>query len=110
MAKPAKLNDTAKMAKSFNTIDEIDDLTEKIEMFQYTEKEYKFQKPSDILRLCDLLKGEIPAINLLKTRLENGCHIERQKSRWQLYGENGGKLVSGDSLKQILVALIFIDC
>ena len=110
MTKPAKLNDSQKMAKSFNTIDEIDDLTEKIEMFQYTEKEYRYQKPSDILRLCDLLKGEIPAMNLLKTRLENGCHIERQKGRWQLYGENGEKSVSGDSLKQILIALVWVDC
>jgi len=98
------------MKKCVKTMDDIDDVIEKIDIFKGSGKEYKFRKTSDILRLCKLLENEIPAMGLLKTRLENGGYIEKIGGRWRLFDAVGEIVVVGDSLRQILIALIWVDC
>ena len=64
----------------------------------------------------------IPGLDILQTRLEYGCKIKKQKTgeidvvtgcmryQWHLFDSMGESVVSGDSLRNIIVNLIFLDC
>ena len=52
----------------------------------------------------------IPALDLLEIRLKAGCKIEKCDMIWCLVNKNGECVCYGDSIRQLLVNLIFTDC
>ena len=65
---------------------------------------------SEISTLCDLVENAVPSIDLLQTRLERGEYLKKQDGRWWLFEAGGEGVVSGKSLGDILISLIFLDC
>ena len=51
----------------------------------------------------------IPALDLLQTRLDAGCLITEQDSRWYLFDRDGETVTSGDTVREMIVNLIFTD-
>ena len=64
----------------------------------------------DISALCNLVENAIPSIDLLQSRLERGEYIKKQDGRWRLLDENEEGFISGESLRDILLNLIWTDC
>ena len=59
------------------------------------------------------IRGEgtgIPALDLLETRLQAGCQIEKCDMGWCLFDKEGECVCYGTSIRQMLVNLIFTDC
>ncbi|RDH86382.1 MAG: hypothetical protein DIZ78_09440 [endosymbiont of Escarpia spicata] len=56
------------------------------------------------------LENMIPGIDRLEDRLQDGCELIRQESRWYLYDRNGEYVTSGDTLRDAIISVIFIDC
>jgi hypothetical protein len=59
------------------------------------------------------MRGEgigIPALDLLEIRLQAGCQIKKCDMIWCLINKNGECVCYGDSIRQLLVNLIFTDC
>ena len=52
----------------------------------------------------------VPSFDLLQARLENGCEIKQQDSRWYLYDRDDEYVASGYTIRGLLVNLIFTDC
>ena len=52
----------------------------------------------------------IPSLDLLQTMLEAGCEIKEQDSRWYLFDRDGEYVTSGDTVREMIVNLIFTDC
>ena len=52
----------------------------------------------------------IPALDLLETRLDAGCQIEKCDSGWCLFDTDGECVCYGTTIRQMLVNLIFTDC
>lgn len=51
-----------------------------------------------------------PSIELLETRLEQGCYLRKQYDHWYLFDKEGEVVASGERLRDIFVNLIWIDC
>lgn len=64
----------------------------------------------DITKLCDIIEGIIPALDLLEIRLERGEVLAKQDGCWWLFDAEGEGVVSGETLRNLLVNLIFMDC
>ena len=78
--------------------------------FNYGSDELVQVRMSDISALCDAVEGAIPALGLLQARFEAGATIERQTGRWHLFAANGNSITSGDTVRTMLMNLIFTDC
>ena len=52
----------------------------------------------------------IPSLDLLQARLEQGCEIVEQDSRWYLFDREGEYVTSGDTVREMIINLIFTDC
>ena len=64
----------------------------------------------DVSMLCDAVENAIPSLDRLQDRLEAGSKISFQDSRWCLFDKEGEWICSGESIRQMLVNLIFVDC
>ena len=51
----------------------------------------------------------IPALDLLQARLELGCKIEYQDDMWCLFEKDGEYVTGGDTVREMIVNLIFKD-
>ena len=51
----------------------------------------------------------IPALDLLQARYEAGCEIKKQEGRWYLFDRDGGYVSSGDTVREMIINLIFTD-
>jgi len=52
----------------------------------------------------------IPSLDLLESRLDSGCEIIKQEGRWKLFDKDGEQVCSGDTIRGMLVNLIFVEC
>jgi len=52
----------------------------------------------------------IPSLDILETRLEQGCTIEKQSGKWWLFDKDGEGVCSGYTIRKMLIELIFTDC
>ena len=52
----------------------------------------------------------IPSLDLLESRLDSGCEIIKQEGRWKLFDKDGEQVCSGDTIRKMLVNLIFVEC
>ena len=64
----------------------------------------------DVSALCDAVDSVVPGIDRLEDRLLAGCEITRQESRWYLHDRGGEYITSGDTLRQLIINVVFIDC
>jgi hypothetical protein len=64
----------------------------------------------DIDRLCDLVANAIPALDLLQACLESGGVFNYQDGAWWLFDEHGEGICSGDTIREMLVNLVFTVC
>ena len=67
-------------------------------------------KGEELSKICFIIENFIPAIDLLEKRLENGCEIVRQDKKWYLFDDEGEPITNGETLRDILINLIFLDC
>ncbi len=51
----------------------------------------------------------IPSMDILQEKLEEGADIAQEDSRWYLYRRDGEMVVSGDSVREMLINLIFSE-
>ena len=65
---------------------------------------------SDIAGMCDLVENAVPSIDRLQDRLEQGCRLAKQDGRWWLFDAEGEGIAGGETLRDVLVNLIFMDC
>ena len=65
---------------------------------------------NEIDRLRKIVQGLIPALDLLQDRLERGEYLAQQDGLWHLFDVNGEGVVSGPTLRDLLINLIFFDC
>ena len=52
----------------------------------------------------------IPVLDILETRLDAGCQIEKCDMGWCLFDTDGECVCYGTKIRQMLVNLIFTDC
>ena len=67
----------------------------------------------DVLTLGDaanVIENMIPSLDLLQSRLEDGCKIKKQDGVWYLFEQNGEGVCSGETIREMLINLIFVDC
>ena len=50
-----------------------------------------------------------PVIDRLQERLKVGCEIQFQDGRWHLFAASGHSIVSGLTLKKMLIELVMTD-
>ncbi|RLJ20019.1 hypothetical protein DJ031_06835 [bacterium endosymbiont of Escarpia laminata] len=67
-------------------------------------------KMRDVSALCDAVESVVPGIDRLEDRLLAGCEITRQDSRWYLYDRSGEYVTSGDTLRKMIINVVFSDC
>jgi len=77
---------------------------------EHAPNKYPPIRMSDISALCDLVEGAIPAIDLLQAHLEQGEYLRKQDGEWSLFDAEGDGVVSGKTLRDILLSLIWMDC
>lgn len=59
----------------------------------------------------ELYKNMIPGLDRLEDRLRDGCYIEvGSDSLVYLYNEDAEWLMSGETLRKLLVSVIMMDC
>ncbi len=67
----------------------------------------------DILALCVAVESAVPALDLLQKRLEDGCYVvapdEMNGHLWVLFRRDGEGIASGESLRSMLLNLVFLD-
>ncbi len=64
---------------------------------------------SDILALCTAVESAVPSLDLLQKRLEAGCEITNQDGLWWLFDRRGEGITSGETLRSMLLNLMWID-
>ncbi len=64
---------------------------------------------ADISALCDAVDGAIPALELLQARLEAGCRIKHDGAFWCLFDASGALVTRGESIRAMVINLIFVD-
>lgn len=65
--------------------------------------------PEELSALCDAVEGAIPSLDLLQARLDKGCDIKKHNDQYYLF--DGMDIVcSGDTVRTMLMNLIFTDC
>ena len=56
-------------------------------------------------------KAVIPALDLLQARLEAGCEIkEDSDGTWCLFDVSGEYVTGGETVREMIINLIFTDC
>ena len=65
---------------------------------------------NEIDRLRMIIKGIVPSLDLLQARLERGEYLAKQDGVWHLFSTEGEGVVSGPTLRDLLISLIFFDC
>lgn len=65
---------------------------------------------TELIAMRAALEGAIPALDLLQARLEAGASIDHQSGRWHLFAADGNSIASGDTVRTMLMNLIFTDC
>ena len=65
---------------------------------------------SDISGMCDLAENAVPSIDRLQDRLEQGCLLAKQDGRWWLFDPEGEGITGGETLRDVLINLIYLDC
>ena len=51
----------------------------------------------------------IPSLDLLQVRLEAGCEIKYQDGMWCLFDRDGESVISGVTVREMIINLIFTD-
>ena len=64
----------------------------------------------DVTLLCNVIEQMYPVLDRLQDRLEAGARIEFQNSKWHLFDSDGEQVCYGDSIREMLVNLIMVDC
>ena len=64
----------------------------------------------EITALCDAVEGAIPSLDLLEAHLEKGAYIAKQEDKWYLFTKGGDGIVSGETIRNMLMNLIFLEC
>jgi len=64
----------------------------------------------DVKLLCDTIEQMHPVIDRLQDRLEDGYTIEFQDGKWYLFDLACEGICSGNSLRDLLINLIMVDC
>jgi len=49
-------------------------------------------------------------LELLEARLSEGCKIEHQDGKWHIFEADGEGVCSGETIRELLINLIFTDC
>ena len=49
-------------------------------------------------------------LDLLQTKIEAGCEIKEQEGRWYLFDRDGEAMAGGDTVREMIINLIFTDC
>jgi len=49
-------------------------------------------------------------LKLLEARLSEGCKIEYQDGRWHIFEADGEGVCSGETIRELLINLVFTDC
>ncbi len=88
---------------------DIDELIKRIRSKPANENGYIFVDTDDLSALCDAVESAIPALDLLQKRLENGCEIINQDGLWGLFDRRGEGITSGESLRSMLLNLMWLD-
>lgn len=52
----------------------------------------------------------IPSLDRLQERMEGGCYLAKQDGKWWLFGPDGEGLVCGETLRDVLINLVWLDC
>jgi hypothetical protein len=73
-----------------------------------TETQANYRKPKlDAGRNADRI---YPVFELLEARLRQGFYIALQDGTWWLYNPDGEGHCSGNTIRELMVNLIFTDC
>jgi len=64
----------------------------------------------EISDLCSAVEQAIPALDILQARLEQGAEIKQQNEQWWLFDKNGDGITYGNTVRGLIVNLIFCDC
>jgi hypothetical protein len=51
-----------------------------------------------------------PVFDLLEARLLDGCYIGRVDKAWWLFDEDGEGICTGQSIRELMVNLIMVEC
>ena len=60
--------------------------------------------------LCNAIKQAIPSLDRLQERLEAGAKIVFQDGKWWLFDKDSEAICYGNSIREMLINLIFVDC
>ncbi len=60
-------------------------------------------------KAADIIEKIIPSLDLLQERLDDQCYIKLQGGRWHLLGEDGDSICSGETVREMLINLIFSE-
>ena len=52
----------------------------------------------------------LPALDLLQSRLDAGCKIKEQDGQWCLFDTDGEYVTGGETVREMIINLIFTDC
>jgi hypothetical protein len=58
----------------------------------------------------DTVDDLYPVFDLLENRLTQGCYIVKQGDYWWLFDAGGEGLCHGETIRQLLVNLILMEC
>jgi len=64
----------------------------------------------DVSALCDAVESVVPGMDRLEDRLASGCEIRKQFDRWYLFDAGGDSVVSGGTIRELVINLVFTDC
>lgn len=67
-------------------------------------------KMKEITALCAAVEGAVPSLDLLEAHLDKGAYIAKQEDRWHLFAKDGDGIVSGETIRNMLMNLIFLEC
>lgn len=59
---------------------------------------------------ADTIERMMPMLDILQERLSDECYIKLQAGRWYIFDGRGESVCSGESIREMLVNLIFVDC
>lgn len=64
----------------------------------------------DITRMCDIAESIVPGLDRLQERLQAGAMIRQEEGVWQLRTANGEVIATGNSLRSLIVDLVWTHC
>jgi len=63
-----------------------------------------------VSELCDLVESVVPGLDILQKHMEKGAYIAQQDGEWHLFAKDGVGIVSGSSIRNLIINLVFSDC